>query len=257
MTRSDILNAALGYSKLGWRVHPLRSRSKLPRLRSWQKRATVDTKTIREWWGTGNANLGIATGPVSQLFVLDVDGDVNKLLRGLEVPPTAIQRTGGGGAQFFFRWVQTLDKCATTRAGLLTSIDSRGAGGYVVAPPSVHPNGGKYRWLLGYSPDEIELAEPPVWLIELLQKRTTGGRTPDSEWRQVAGEPTTKGARNTTLARLAGHLFSRRDVDPIVARELLLAWSQARCTPPMNERQALRTIQSIAEKELRKWQVMR
>lgn len=249
---SSGLDAALQYAELGWLVHPLRPRSKLPQLKSWPSRATTDAKTIRRWFAKGDANVGIATGPDSGLLVLDVDGDPRKLLQKRDVPNTAVQRTGGGGAQFFFEWTDALDQCSTTRARLIANVDTRGAGGYVVAPPSTHPTGRRYAWLRGCGP-EVELADPPGWLIELLRSRPATTRTPDSEWREIAGGVTERGSRNNTLARLAGHLFSRRDLDPVVARELLLAWSQARCDPPMRKRQALRTIESIAEREIRKW----
>jgi hypothetical protein len=251
-TMSALLDAAESYAAKGWRVHPLRSRSKLPALKSWQKVATTNARTIRNWWReSGGANVGIATGPESGLLVLDVDGDARKLLRGRDVPNTAVQRTGGGGLQFFFRWTRELDGCSTTRAALLANIDTRGAGGYVVVPPSLHPTGKRYAWLDGCGPG-VRLASPPDWLIELLHSRPAVTRTPDEEWRRIAGDGAAKGSRNNTLARLAGHLFSRRDLDAVIARELLLAWSQARCTPPMNEKQALRTIESIALKELQK-----
>jgi hypothetical protein len=47
--------------------------------------------------------------------------------------------------------------------------------GYVVAPPSVHPNGGRYRWDLGAHPTETPLAEVPMaWRLQM-------GRTPESD----------------------------------------------------------------------------
>jgi hypothetical protein len=249
---SSLLEAAMSYACREWRVLRVRARSKEPVDKGWPSRATTKRVAMREWFADSDYNIGIATGPESGLLVLDVDGDPRKLLKNHDVPNTAAQRTGGGGVQFLFSWPRELDGATTTRVGVLPSVDTRGGGGYVVAPPSVHPSGRRYAWLAGCGPD-VELAEPPDWLIELLTMRPTGERTPDAEWRRIAGEGAREGERNTTLARLAGHLLSRRDIDPVVARELLLAWSQARCAPPMPERQALRTIQSIAAKELAKW----
>ncbi len=47
-------------------------------------------------------------------------------------------------------------------------IDTRSAGGYIVAPPSVHPNGHAYRWPDGYAPGEMSIATAPAWLLDLL-----------------------------------------------------------------------------------------
>jgi hypothetical protein len=248
----DALPQALAYARRGFRVIRVRPRSKLPADKGWPTLATTDAKTLRKWFAKGGGNVGIATGPQSGLFVLDVDGDPLKLLGKRDMPNTALQSTGGGGFQFFYRWAADLDEVTTTRAGILPSIDTRGAGGYVVAPPSVHPSGRRYEWVDGCGPG-TRLAAPPAWLIELLRQRPAGARTPDEEWRRIAGEGAKKGARNTTLARLAGHLFAHStNIDPIVARELLLAWSQARCTPPMDEDEARRTIKAIALREIAK-----
>jgi hypothetical protein len=66
---------AVKYAHLGWRVHPCRPGEKLPLLDGWPKRATTDFTLIDRWWGrTPDANVAIATGPASGIFVLDVDG---------------------------------------------------------------------------------------------------------------------------------------------------------------------------------------
>jgi hypothetical protein len=66
---------ALEYGQLGWRVHPCRPGDKKPILEDWPKRATTDPTLIERWWGrTPDANIGVATGPGSGTFVLDVDG---------------------------------------------------------------------------------------------------------------------------------------------------------------------------------------
>ena len=47
----------------------------------------------------------------------------------------------------------------------LPGVDTRSAGGYVVAPPSLHPCGRTYRWIAG--PGEAEIAVAPAWLVAL------------------------------------------------------------------------------------------
>jgi hypothetical protein len=70
-------------------------------------------------------------------------------------------------------------------------------------------------------------------------------------WSELAASDVVKGARNNTIARFAGHLL-RRYVDPRVTLELLLAWNAIRCKPPLEHAEVVRTINSVAGKELRR-----
>jgi hypothetical protein len=68
--------AARWYAARGWRVFPLKPREKTPLLQEWQIVATTDPGTIDKWWTQfPTANVGIACGKESGLFVLDVDDD--------------------------------------------------------------------------------------------------------------------------------------------------------------------------------------
>jgi hypothetical protein len=58
---------------------------------------------------------------------------------------------------------------ATTSNRVAKGIDTRGVGGQVIIPPSIHPNGNVYKWLDGHSPLDIEPAIPPTWLTEKLK----------------------------------------------------------------------------------------
>jgi Bifunctional DNA primase/polymerase, N-terminal len=89
------------------------------------------------------------------------------------------------------------------RAGLAQGIDVRGDGGYIVAPPSVHPSGRRYAWVPGRSPAEIVPAALPRWIF-VRSGRPRLGRSRD-EWRRLVRE----GQRNSTIASLTGHLLCR------------------------------------------------
>lgn len=171
--------AALQYAARGWRVFPLPPGSKTPKLKSWQTKATVDPDQIREWWATKpDHGIAIATGKESGLFVLDVDvaddkaGDetiVDLQLAHGDLPPTKTSITGSGGCHYLWRWPEGVDirNNASTRLG--PGLDIRGEGGYIVAPPSVHPYGTCYQWDLG-EPDEP--VEAPEWLIALVDSKS-------------------------------------------------------------------------------------
>ncbi|MGC8960204.1 MAG: bifunctional DNA primase/polymerase [Chloroflexia bacterium] len=159
--------AALSYAARGWPVFPCRPRGKTPLTPHGFKDATCDPETIRAWWERWpDANIAIPTGAPSGLLALDVDprsgGDES--LRELEqrygpLPRTVESLTGGGGRHILFRCPNSM-RCGKLAEG----IDIKANGGYIIVPPSVHPNGRPYVWL---HPDDVPPAEPPAWLLEL------------------------------------------------------------------------------------------
>jgi hypothetical protein len=120
------------------------------------KDATTDPTTIQCWFlATPQANVGIATGAVSGLVVLDVDPrhGGEESLRRLEarygpLPPTAEVASGGGGRHFYFQHPGP-ETVVRTRAKFdeFPGLDLKADGGCVVAPPSVHATGHRYRWV--------------------------------------------------------------------------------------------------------------
>jgi hypothetical protein len=102
------LPTALDYAAKGWRIVPIRPGEKRPALTNWQNIASADPELITEWF-TGpykDHGIGIATGPETGFFVLDVDitdtkaGD--ETLADLEeqygrLPETLMSITGSGG----------------------------------------------------------------------------------------------------------------------------------------------------------------
>ncbi len=154
------LVAALHYGKMGWLVIPAhgitnkgctcgisdcKSPGKHPRLTDWPNRASCDPKTIREWFDTWpDSNVGIVTGAVSGIVVLDVDGtDGEESIKSLNLPPTVGVKTRRG-RHLYFRHPGNPVK---NFVGKSPGLDLRGDGGYVVAPPSRHAEG-EYQWVL-------------------------------------------------------------------------------------------------------------
>jgi hypothetical protein len=164
-----MLDTALTYAQRGWAVFPLHtiidgrctcgkqacsSAGKHPRTLHGVKDATTDEVTIRQWWTQWpEANIGIATGAISGLVVLDVDPrhDGDKSLEqwrahyGYDFLHTVTSHTGGGGLHLFYthpgQSIQIQNK-----VGLAPGLDIRGDGGYIVAPPSLHASGQHYAW---------------------------------------------------------------------------------------------------------------
>ena len=167
-----MVDHALALARKGLAVFPLKARSKTPWTRHGCLDATTDLETIAGWWdGWPDSNIGVATGSKSGIWVLDIDGEpgADELLK-LEhrfgaLPATVTAVTGTGGHHLYFRLPDFAGApvMKNTASALAAGIDTRGEGGYVVAPPSIHPNGNPYGW---GAPDEFAAA--PVWLLALL-----------------------------------------------------------------------------------------
>ncbi len=244
------LTVALSYLHRRWSVIPMRPREKRPLIKwmAYQQRLATEAE-VEGWYRRWpQANVGIVTGAVSGLVVLDIDaghGGEQSLAEWQRehgpLPQTVEAATGGGGRHLYFRHPGGV---LHNRAGLLPGIDLRGDGGCVVAPPSIHSSGRPYTWLTGHAPGEFPLAELPGWLLALLQdSHRTPGHSVDY-WRQLVKEGVGEGVRNSTIASLAGHLLWH-GVDADVVMELLLSWNRVRCSPPLQDEEVMRTVQSI------------
>jgi hypothetical protein len=167
------------------------------------------------------------------------------------LPDTARVSTGGRGTHVYFA---PDARFTTSRGGLPVGLDVRGHGGYVILPPSIHPNGRTYQWEIGARPADVAFAPAPQWLLERVHgSRTNGVARPPDEWAALIHGPIATGERNDTIARLAGYLLRRRP-DPRVVFELVRAVNQARCTPPLSDEEVLRTVDSIARCEAERTQ---
>lgn len=253
----SVLGPALRCAQRGWAVLPLNwvaedgtcscnsaecsSIGKHPRTRRGVKDASKSQDTIRAWWEKWpDANLGLATGKISGIVVLDVDrrhGGIDSL-RKIEnkygsVPDGPRVLTGGGGTHLYFRYP---GRDIRNRIGIFPGIDVRGDGAFVVAPASVHASGEQYLWEHGKSP-KLPLPEMPDWLLDMI----TGGQQQPSS---ADGEAIPEGRRNAKLASLAGAMrFRGMSIEAIEAG--LLVENEARCRPPLPDDEVERIAASI------------
>ena len=72
-----------------------------------------------------------------------------------------------------------------------------------------------------------------------------------SDWNAVMCADVTEGARNDTVARIAGHLL-HRGVNAAVTLAFLQWWNSAHCRPPLPPEEITRTVDSICRAELRR-----
>lgn len=242
----SMYDAAIEYAKKGFAVFPLKYRDKVPLTRNGCKDATTDAAQIKAWWQKyPNANIGLATGSVSQnVFVIDLDIDEDRGIDGYhsledwqrehgDFPETWTAITGRGGYHLYYRGNGKIKN----RAGIIDGVDIRGNGGYVVAPPSIHKNGNRYEW--EYSPDEFEIAKADNNVEYFLnhddQKQGTAFTMPNI----VAA-----GQRNQMLFRFACMMQAKGASDQSVFAATM-AENESSCSPPLTE-QEVKVIVSSA-----------
>lgn len=236
MGETQMLESALLYAARGFSVIPIRGRGKTP-LAKWQEFQSrrASESEIKEWFELfPDMNIGIVTGAISDLYVLDLDTGFSITDVG-QLPVTPTVHTGGGGFHYYFKFREGL----RTKSGLKTKVDARGEGGYVVAPPSVHESGVTYSW----ENYQEEVVEPPGWLYsgfrEIISRRVL-----------YQDKATTQGSRNDEATRKAGSLLRGARVgDFLPLWRKFQEWNQDFCVPPLPIKELEIIWESISRKE--------
>jgi hypothetical protein len=235
------LNIALEYrNKFGWSVIPLKPQSKTPLIK-WEEfqRRLATKEEIKKWFlENPEANIGIVTGKISQLVVVDIekDGSVGGY------PATLMCKTGGGGWHFYYKYPHGKIFQSRNRIGELT--DLKAEGGYVVAPPSVHSSGIEYEWAV--DPLNVDLIEIPDGLFS----DDTQSNMRSAKSLKKIEEGVIEGERNDAATAYAGHLLARakRDRWESEVWPKLAEWNRKN-KPPLEEKELRSVYESIAKKE--------
>ena len=228
---------AFKYADAGLSVFPLRERDKRPATANGFKDATTDKAQIERWWKENpNYNIGIATGsPSGGLVVVDVDEDKEKGKTGLssiqnwmkkngQIPKTVEVVTGRGGLHAYYFCKTQL----SNRTNVLDSVDIRADGGYVVAPPSIHPNGNSYRFADGFGL-EYGIRDASDIVVELATFKQSA---PKETFNLSGAIP--EGTRVDTLFKLTCSLIDK-GMSEIAIRNAVRVENNTRCNPPLSE----------------------
>lgn len=175
-------DAACSYADRGWSIFPLQARSKQPVGRltpHGMNDATTDLARVFAWWEAA-PRLNIAINcEASGLVVLDVDprnGGEDGLHEALSqlgpLPRTVEAHSGGGGQHLLFR-----HPGGSFRREVAPGVDIK-CSGYIVAPPSIHPNGEPYIWSVDGDPEEVAPAELPERWVTAMRVRKRRVATP-------------------------------------------------------------------------------
>jgi len=212
---TPLAHAALAYAGQGFHVFPIIPRQKLPLTPTGFKDATADRPTVTAWWTRWpGANIGCVPGR-NGYVVIDVDGPVGDAAAerlGLLAEPTLETITGrpDGGRHRWYRHPGG----HIGNADLAPKLNVRADKGYVLLPPSVHPDGPIYRWQ-GRLEDVATL--PPA-VIALL---TAPRRAARADGRETLGDGfILEGGRNNALTAFAGALRRRGACQAIIAAAL-------------------------------------
>ena len=262
---------ALGYARRGWPVLACQPRGKAPLLEHGLHDATTVDGVIVGWWTRWpQANIGLRTGIAFD--ALDIDGDEGLFALGI-VPASKLKLLGGVVSDPVEAvegpmvttgkgWhVYVTPTGCGNRAGILPHVDWRGAGGYVIAPPSVHPSGARYWWGSEEegAPAEAALRPAPGWLLELLRPppppvrpiRPSASKFEEvryalaglrDEAQAVATAP--KGCRNDTLNLAAFKMRRFVDAGQLHPSDVIEALCDAAAAAGLGGREAEATIRS-------------
>lgn len=269
-------------SNLNCSVFPLLPRSKKPAIPTWkpfQSNLAPLPTTRSHFTLHPTHNLALVTGAISNLTILDLDpitteeggyGDLDELLSyiitNLSGGDPLVVITGSGGYHIYCRHIPFLPTSLQIPSTALlphnasARIDIKANGGYVLAPPSIHPNGNPYTYHPTYSIPLQELTAtnqlPTILTTSPLYAPLTAyqasHKLSPEDWNALLTHSTAQGSRNITTTRLTGLLLSRFHPDhwnPIVY-PLLTAYNQVHNTPPLPPNELLSLFTSLAKKEL-------
>lgn len=237
---------ALAYLDLGWSIIPVTPGRKKPNVlwTEYQTRPPSRDEVLRWWARWPDANVGIVTGRVSGLVVIDVDvqhgGSVESAYA--EAETKMIVRSASGGYHLYYAYPEGVESVGN-RVGLKPGIDLRGDGGFVVAPPSV-AGGGEYSWVSRGEPAPF----PQHWLKQL-DPADVSNHEPQADWVTEMLAGVGEGGRNDAAARLAGYLYGK-NLPLDILSSMMTLWNQ-RNSPPLPAEELQRTIVSISSRPRR------
>lgn len=234
----SIMDYAVEYVDSGWSVLPVKPEEKRPYMTNWlQYTHTRATKeSVENWFSKlSGAGIGIVTGKVSNIVVLDVESYCNIPIDELleKYPTQMVSKTGSGGYHLFYQYPAGVSKISN-RVGLFEGADLRADGGFIVLPPTRHPNGNCYEWIKRGIPSVF-----PSTLLDIQAKPTTQ----NEGWITEALRGVSEGGRNDTCARLAGYFF-KKGINYDIVEMMLMEWNE-RNDPPLPVKEVRSTVKSI------------
>jgi DNA-binding transcriptional ArsR family regulator len=242
---NPLLDAALKYRDMGFSVIPLIPKEKTPIIKEWKpyQKKSADKEQLESWWKQWpNANVGIVTGMISGICVVDLDKykpDYSEEI-SLQYFPDNIQcpivETPQGGNHLYFLWPGKV-LSGKAKQGNLPAIDFRCDGNYIVAPPSVNGTGKPYAWVNEFCVASISaLPSAYINIISTLYKgdvtHVTQNNNILSQESQVVTILLNEGTRNESLFHIA-HSLIKGGMSRENALQVIESLGKSCCKPPM------------------------
>jgi len=264
---TEYLAYARRYIELGFAIHPCcpvdhhcNSPGKVPydpyeqvHKSEWQTHTIPTIEEVQGWLDQDSSiNLGFLCGGPSRVICIDIDskegGDLFMEYAG-DNSKTWKYKTGNG-LRVLYAMPPDMESFSSLNVddGDGARLEILGNGKQTVAPPSEHPNGKCYEWITTQSPQAIDLALAPEWLLSL---RPTTGVDDEVDWAEDVAEGILKGERNIGVARLAGHLLAPQPLPPKEVLFWLRIYNKTHVKPPLSDRELIGIVKSIAKREAR------
>ncbi|THF72485.1 bifunctional DNA primase/polymerase [Cohnella fermenti] len=248
--QENILNAAVAYARRDLKIIPLCSGDhlgmkedhrkrcanpgKAPLLGNWINKASDHPEEVSGWFNKyKTANIGAITGTRGGIVAIDVDGDYGRIrlqkLSGGEIPLTWEFTTPGLGHRYLFAAPPgpPLRKFTDARSDAEhQELAFLGDGQQTVLPPSIHRNGIAYEWVEGRSPEDIDLAPAPDWMLMHMSSQYTAdalfddfeGTETDTPTSPTASTSTSTSTSTLTTASTSTTVFSPSAMSPKSSR---------------------------------------
>lgn len=238
----NFLDVAMFYAQNNIKTFPVKRQGKSPLCPKGFKDATTNKVVLQEWNNNfPNCNVGIPTGQINNIFVVDVDGEQGfKSLNRLELiygkldAPTVIT---GKGKHLYFKMPENTD-IKSSVSKIADHIDIRANGGYVVAPPSIHENGHRYTWE-NFIPNQ-DFPEAPSWFISLITHAEKQPLPVSGVLEEISNAP--QGQRNDTLYRRAISLINRSRKEYLNMEEIKQNIINAAMLSGLSKEESLKTF---------------
>ncbi len=251
----DTLISALTYLENGFSIIPLAKSSKTPCIHSWKKYQSQlpTTEEVKQWFTDNpDANIGIVTGKVSNLVVIDLDSEkaIETFRQHNWFDECGVVKTSRGYHLYF----QYPDFEVRNAVKIETDIDIRGEGGYVVAPPSIHESGKQYTWekrsILTQDPAKL-----PQAIIQYLQNQNGKTASNNSQpAKDTLDDIFTKGCqegkRHDAGIRIAGRYFNK-GLNETEVLSIMHGWN-AKNKPPLPDQDIVQIVENISKHEKEK-----
>ena len=290
---NEFLQAAIEYLNLGWSVvsahHvegfdeallkcsckqtncPNPGKHPNKRWTAYQHAAPTEQEVASWWDRKPNSNIAIVTGKISKLVIVDIDprhgGDVTweNIKQEFDVPETLTAISANGGQHIYFE--HPGDREVQGIVNVDTGIDIRADGNIIIAPPSKNYTRDRdgqwkpteYYWWDG-GPSETPIAPMPAFiethLIAQSKSRGNHETRKGTNWISIIEDDDAvcrEGARNNTMASIAGH-FASQNYDHAKIESMCFGINTQKFRPPLDEKEVTQIVNSIFSAESAKRQ---